>query len=217
MKNLAKKFLTDSEKKQIRDTVTKAEKTTSGEIVVMVVPASYHYPMADILGAVAFSLPISLVLAMWVGAFLWIGPQNMWFFLGIFCVLFTGFYFAFKQFPRLKRVFISKKEIDEEVQEAALTGFFREGLYKTRDETGVLIFISILEHKVIVLADRGINAKLPANTWKDIVDRIVLGIREQRQTDAICQAVEAIGRLLAQHFPIKADDTDELKSLIIDQ
>ena len=46
---------------------------------------------------------------------------------------------------------------DEEVQEAVLTAFFKEELYRTRDETGILIFISVFEHKVWVLADRGIT------------------------------------------------------------
>jgi len=217
MKDLAAHFLTDSEAKQVRDAVAGAEKTTSGEIVVMVVPSSYHYPVADILGAVTFSLPISLALTPLMGGFFWIGPRNMWLFLSIFALVFAGFYFSVKRLPRLKRLFISKREIDEEVREAAVTAFFKERLYRTRDETGVLIFISVLERKVTILADRGIDAKLPPETWQRIVGDIVAGIKRKRQAEAVCRAVEAVGRLLQEHFPIKPDDTDELKNLIIER
>ena len=216
MKDLAKQFLTPSEQEQINNRVAAAEKTTSGEIVVMVVSASNHYPTANLLGATAISLPLSLILTPLAGEFMWIGPQNMWVFLSIFTLLFLGFYLIIKQIPWLKRLFISKKEIEDEVEEAALTHFYKQQLYKTRDETGILLFVSVFEHKAWILADRGINEKLPLDTWDKIVGQMVAGIKEKRQAEAICQAVEAVGRILNRHFPIKSDDTDELKNLIID-
>ena len=216
MKDLTKRFLTPSEQENIKNTVAAAEKTTSGEIMVMVVPSSYHYPTANLLGATAISLPFSLILTPLAGEFMWIGPQNMWVFLSIFTILFFLFYLTVKQIPWLKRLFIPKKEIEEEVEEAALTCFYKQQLYKTRDETGILLFVSIFEHKAWILADRGINEKLPSDTWDKIVDKMVSGIKEKRQVEAICQAVEAVGRMLSQHFPTKSDDTDELKNLIID-
>jgi len=216
MKDLTKRFLTPSEQENIKNTVAAAEKTTSGEIMVMVVPSSYHYPTANLLGATAISLPFSLILTPLAGEFMWIGPQNMWVFLSIFTILFFLFYLTVKQIPWLKRLFISKKEIEDEVEEAALTRFYKQQLYKTRDETGILLFVSIFEHKAWILADRGINEKLPSDTWDKIVDKMVSGIKEKRQAEAICQAVEAVGRMLSQHFPTKSDDTDELKNLIID-
>lgn len=216
MKDLAQRFLSAAEQEQIKNSVAAAERNTSGEIVVMVVPASYHYPTAEILGATALTLPLSLLLTPLAGELMWIGSQNMWVFLGIFSLLFAIFYIMIKQIPALKRRFLSKKEIAEEVEEAALTHFYKHQLYKTRDETGVLLFISVLEHQVWVLADRGINEKLPPGTWDQIVANMVSGIKEKRQAEAICQAIESVGRLLGQHFPIKSDDTDELKSLIIE-
>jgi putative membrane protein len=46
---------------------------------------------------------------------------------------------------------------------------------------------------------------------------VIDGIKQKRQTDAICEAVEEIAYLLKTHFPIKPDDTDELKNLIIEK
>ena len=94
---------------------------------------------------------------------------------------------------------------------------FQPGPVSHLDETGVLVLISVFERKVWVLADRGINARVQAGQWDDIVQMIVEGIKQNRQTDAICEAVEKIAELLKTHFPIKPDDMNELKNLIIEE
>jgi putative membrane protein len=217
MKDLAKRFLSDTERQKITAAVKEAEKQTSGEIVPMVVSASYRYPMANVIGAAALALPFSLLLTTFVGGWLWIGTQNMWLFLGFLIILFVAFHEIVKRTYWLKRWFISQREIDEEVEEAALTGFFKEGLYRTREETGILVFISVFEHKVWILADRGINEKVNPGQWDDIVEIIVDGIKRKRQAESICEAVQKIGDLLKKHFPVRPDDTDELQNLIVDQ
>ncbi len=216
MKDLARRFLSEEEKKQIEAAVSQAEKKTSGEIVCLIQSASYHYPMAQVLGGTAMALPAALALTPYIGGRLWLGTQNMWLFVSIFCLLFAIFYLLVKHTPPLKRWFISQREIDEEVEEAAVTSFFRHGLYRTRDATGVLIFISVFEHKVWVLADHGINAKVPEGQWDTIVAAIKDGIKAGQPAQAICQAVESAGRTLAEHFPVRPDDTDELDNLILE-
>jgi putative membrane protein len=216
MENLAEKFLNDQDRERIKVSVEKAEKHTSGEIVPMIVSRSYHYPMSDVIGGIVFALPLSLIVTYFIGGWLWIGHYNMWLFLGIITVLFILFHQIVKHIDRLKRLFISDREINEEVEEAAVTSFFREGLYRTRDETGILIFISVFERRVWVLADRGINEKVKQGQWDEIVDKIVEGIKNNDQASVICEAVDKIGRILEEHFPIKADDRDELKNLIIE-
>ena len=67
-----------------------------------------------------------------------------------------------------------------------------------------------------MLADRGINAKVKEGQWNKIVSMIVEGIKNNNQADAICKAIDEMGRILKEHFPIKANDTNELKNLIIE-
>ena len=217
MKDLAQKFLTDAERHQVKEAVRTAEKLTAGEIVVMIISSSYQYPLANVIGATTFALPLALILTPLTGSWLWIGAQNMWLFLGFLTVLFVLFHAVIKRTLWLKRFFISQREIDDEVEEAAVTQFFDQGLYRTRDETGVLVLISVFERRVWVLADRGISAKVVEGQWDDIVSMITDGIRQKRPADAICAAVEKIGDLLKTHFPVKPDDTDELKNLIIEK
>ncbi|MDA8142145.1 MAG: TPM domain-containing protein [Desulfobacteraceae bacterium] len=215
MKKLAQRFLSPEEKAQVEAAVGAAEKETSGEIVCLIQSASYHYPMANVIGATLLSLPLSLVLTPAIGGFFWIGTQNMWLFIGIFGLLFAAFYLLIDRIPALKRRFIARTELEEEVQEAAMTSFIHHGLYRTRDANGILIYISVFERKVWVLADRGIHAKVANGQWDGVVARITEGIRQKKAATAICEAVAEIGAVLKTHFPIKADDTNELRNVIV--
>ena len=215
MKNLAEKFLTAQEYEQVNAAVVKAEKTTAGEIVCMVHSTSYHYPMSDVIGAAALALPAALALAPILGGWLWIGTQNMWVFLSILTPAFILGHWVVKHIPWLKRIFISKREMDEEVKEAAVTSFFKHGLYRTKDGTGILIFISVFERRVWVLADRGIDAKVSCDHWRSVVDGITEGIRSKQTAAAICMGVDIIGRTLAEHFPVAPDDINELENVIV--
>jgi putative membrane protein len=216
VKNLSRTFLSAKEQADIDNAVKRAEKKTAGEIVCMLASASYHYPMADVLGGATLALPAAILLTVLVGGRLWLGTDNMWLFMGMFAVAFLVFHFIIHHTAWVKRLFISRHEIEEEVREAAVVNFFNRQLYKTRDATGVLIFISIFERKVWLLADHGINAIVAPNQWETIVAGITSGIRNKQAATAICEAVAAVGNLLADHFPIKPDDTDELSSLIIE-
>lgn len=217
MKSLAQQFLSDQDREKIIQTVREVELETAGEIVPMVVSRSYSYPMADVIGGMVFALPVSLILSYFIGGWLWIGNQNMWLFLGILTLCFMAFHQTCKHLPWLKRMFISQREIEEEVEEAASVSFLREGLYQTRNRTGILIFISVFERQVWILGDQGINSKVSKDQWDRIIRMITDGIKQKNQAAAICQAVKAAGKLLKTHFPIRPDDQNELKNLIVEQ
>ena len=217
MKNLARKLLSENEKEQVNAAIQAAEKTTSGEIVCMIVSESYHYPMAAVIGAAVLALPLSLLAAYFAGGWLWLGTHNMWLFLGFFTVWFTLLYLVVKHSAGLKRIFTSRREMEEEVEEAAVTHFFQRGLHRTRDCTGILLFISVFEHKVWVLADQGINAQVPEGHWDALVARLTEGLRRNQAAVAICRAINTIGEDLRHHFPVKPDDTDELPNLIVEE
>ena len=219
MKNLAKTFLTAGEQERVKHCVQEVEKKTSGEIVPMVVSASYHYPTASLLGALIVSVLIATAATALDAIFKPWGALNLrdlWVFPAVFGVFFLAAHELIRGVPALKRLFITTAEITEEVEEAALTGFFRNGLSRTRDRTGILIFVSVFERRAYVLADQGINAKVSTDTWRQVVDLVVQGIRESQPAEGICRAVTRCGELLAEHFPIKPGDTNELKNLIID-
>jgi putative membrane protein len=140
----------------------------------------------------------------------------MWVFVTLFLALYVVFSRLVDVIPNLKRPFITKREMREEVEEAALTSFFLNGLHRTRDLTGIIIYVSVFERSVHILADKGINDKVDPAVWEAVVAEITAGIRAGKAGEALCAGVARCGELITKHFPIKDDDTDELPNLIID-
>jgi putative membrane protein len=206
----ASEFFTKEEQKKIEAAVKAAEMKTSGEIVPMVVDSSYDYPRSELIGAGSLALATGLLVSWWFGG------ESIWWFLPTFFIGFFVFQQLIRSFPDLKRKLIHPDELTEEVKEKALVSFLEQGLHETRDRTGILILISLFEHRVQVLADSGINEKVPENTWNEIVATIVAGLKSGDTCTAVCQAIERCGQLLEENFPRKDDDTNELPNLIIE-
>jgi putative membrane protein len=215
MKDLTQRFLSASDRSRVDACIREAELKTRGEIVVLVAHASHAYPMAGLLGAAAFSLPLAVVVTRLLGELLWIGPSNLWLYLGVWVPFFILCREVVFRFPSLHRLFIHEKEMEAEVREAAALNFYHRGLYRTQEETGVLLYVSVFERRVWVLGDRGINARIPEGFWTDIVEGTVQAIREGRPVDAICHAVGRIALVLEEQFPVRSGDRDELENLII--
>ena len=204
----ADKFFTEAEKERIRQAIIAAESTTSGEIVPMVVKASARYTEVELL---------CLVTGLFVGMIVewfWSDPwgseyMNLWPIVGAL----TGFLLGRMSF--IKRLVAPTSRIAEAVHTLALASFSEHGLHYTREHTGILILVSLLEHRVEVLADRGINAKVESGTWQEIVNILTEGLKSGQACDAFCRAIERCAGILAAHFPRAADDTDELPNRLV--
>lgn len=206
----AQTFLTKEEQDALVACVQEVEKKTSGEIVPMIASSSYEYPRASLIGGLIGGALIG------IGGCTLFAVDDMWTFLTLFLVSFFVLSRLLELLPALKKPFISKREMREEVEEAAFTAFYRHGLHQTRDLTGILIYVSAFEHQVHVLADKGINDKVDPKVWDEVVTMVTDGIKAGKPGEALCQGVTRCGELVQTNFPIKADDTDELPNLIID-
>jgi putative membrane protein len=105
--------------------------------------------------------------------------------------------------------------VAEAVHTRSLAAFTAHGLHHTKAHTGILIFASLLEHRVVVLADKGINEKVPAGTWDEVVKILTGSLKSGNGCDGFCKAIERCGDILAQHFPRTADDQDELSNNLV--
>jgi len=205
----AETFFTPEEQERIRQAVVAAEQRTAGEIVPVLVGASARYAEIEIagmgVGLVAGTLASFVFQDPWAS----IHSQLLWPLAGaalgsIFCAV-----------PAFKRKLISKDRIAEAVHLRSLAAFTAQGLHYTRAHTGILILASLLEHRVEVLADRGINEKVPAGTWDGVVQILTAGLKSGNACDAYCKAIERCGEILAQHFPRPPDDKDELANKLV--
>lgn len=204
----AETLLTADEKERVHQAVIAAESNTAGEIVPIVVTSSARYTEVELLGLV-IGLFIGIVIE-WFFSDPW-GSEywNLWPVIGAFLGFIVG------RFPAVKRLLASENRITEAVHTFALASFSEHGLHYTRDHTGILILVSLLEHRVEVLADRGINAKVESGTWQEIVHMLSEGLKSGSAADAFCKAIARCGEILATHFPREPDDLDELPNRLI--
>jgi putative membrane protein len=208
-------FFSQDEQQKIRKAVQNAERKTSGELVPMLVCDSHSYPLAAVRGGGLVALILSILLTETVAGMFWLHASNMWIFLCLFFPLYWLANMLISKNPVLKRPFLFNDEMNTEVQHAALAAFFKEHLYKTRDDNGILIYISLLEHRAWILADSGINERIESEEWDAAMQVITNGIKEDHACDSLCQAIEMIGTILESEFPVRDDDQNELHDLII--
>jgi len=96
-----------------------------------------------------------------------------------------------------------------------LQAFFSHNIHLTKERTGILIMVSVFEHRVEILADTGINAKVSKETWENILLEMVSKIKSNELADGICIAVKECGVILAKEFPGTHENPNEIKNKVI--
>ena len=196
-------FLSQAEKDRIAEAIRAAERKTSGELVTVIAQASDEYRYIPMLWAslVALVLPAVLYFANlgWNLGDVYMAQ------IGVFVVLALGV-----QWSPIKMRLIPKSVKHRRASRFAREQFFEHNVHRTRDRTGVLLFVSVAEHYVEIIADAGIDDKVAGDAWQGIVGDFVGAVKAGRIADGFGGAVTACGALLAEHFPRAADDTDEL-------
>lgn len=210
--------LTDADRTRIQDAVRAAESQTSGEIVPYIVSRSDVYASARwraglmglLLGAL---IGFSLAQFNQTWGFGWL--YTNW---GVVVMMFVWGAAAFLAawfVPAITRFFAGYMVLNRRVEARAAEAFLAEEVFNTRDRTGILLFISLLEHRILVVGDSGINAKVKQEEWDAIVKRIKRGIKEAQFVDGLVEAIKMCGELL-QHkeVVIKPDDQNELADTV---
>jgi len=111
-----------------------------------------------------------------------------------------------------KRSFRQKKNT---IRQLAEDEFYRLGINKTRDETGILLFLLLAERQFYILADKGINGKVAPDTWDNIKNKMQEIFSEGEFCKGILSGVEDVGNILAEYFPVKQYDTNELSDRVV--
>lgn len=196
-------MFSDSDKQAIQAAVKEAESRTAGEIVVVHALRSedYAFPRAcTSLGASMAAAWALLLLLPEVSPLVDLLLQVPFFF---------SSYWLLGQ-PRWLRLIAPGELRRTAVEQRAMRAFVEQGITETRARSGVLLFLSEAERQVVILADKGINDRVEKQEWRRDVDEITQAIRAGRAAQGVVVAVQRIGELLAQAFPIEPDDTNEL-------
>ncbi len=213
-----RKLLTNEEKEKISTIIQEAEKKTSGEIVIFVVHESDDYIESHLKSALFFNL-LSVLFIFSIQVF----PVDLYYNFDLYSsslLIFTATAFGFIlcYIPFFKKLFISKADIDKKVNDRAKLAFLDREVFKTKQRTGILIFLSFFEKKVVVLADSGIHQKVKQESWQEVVKLIINGIHNNDLASGIKEAVHYCGNLLeTSGLTISRDDQNELSNEIIEK
>lgn len=203
---------------EIANAVQAAENRTAGEIVPYVVPRSDSYEIAVWRGASAVAL-LAITVALLIVQF-YQGWGLGWIFTpwGVALLALIGGTLGASlgaYVPPVQRLLAGSDVLDATVHRAAMQAFLEEEVFSTRDRTGILLFISLQEHRIEVLGDTGINAKVSEDEWIDIVTRIRKGIKNRNLTAGLVDAIRMCGKLLERRgVDIRDDDENELSDAI---
>lgn len=87
---------------------------------------------------------------------------------------------------------------------------------RTHGRTGIVIYLSMREHRAEIVADEAIVAKVVPETWGDAMAAMLAELKQGRVAEGMVAAVERVGAVLAEHFPRHEDDQNELPDRLIE-
>lgn len=187
----------------LAQTVRDIESQTDAELVIVVRGRSGTYRHADYLcGAIVGLLGLVFVLfSPFVFHLYWV-PVDV-------ALLFAGGAFVCSRTNSLRRVLTGKSFRARAARTGAAAMFYEAGIANTSAENGLLIYLSLLERRLEVIADRGILKAVPALKWNNAVFELKRVGREP-DPDKLIKAMRSLGDLLATHLPATGENPNEL-------
>ena len=195
-------YFNEAERARIARAVSAAQGRTRGEIAAVIAREAGDYRFIPLLWAsgLAFALPLPLIA---IGAVLPdLGLSALLIFeaqiLAFLCLALLFFW------PPVKMRLIPRSLKRARAGHLARVQFLEQGLHHAEQHSGVMIFVSMAERYIEIVADEGINDRVPPETWQEIVSAFIQDIRAERMTEAFESAIDSCGALLAQHYPAPA-------------
>jgi putative membrane protein len=191
-------------KDQVSDAIRAIEAQTCAEIVVAVRPKAGHYRHTDyLLGSVAAFIALFVLLfADQEFAVLFMPVDTV--------IAFTAGVAFSAFFAPIRHLFTLDSLMRENVRTAARAAFVDLGVTKTRDRSGILVFVAAFEKKVEVVADVGVDTAALGPAWSDALKALSASMSGIGRLDAFITALRSLGPVLAGAMPRKADDVNEL-------
>lgn len=225
---MAQPTMTDADHQLVSDAVAAAEANSAGEIVTIVTPRSdpYHDVALVWSALVAFGALCALELgagfylplvehSLGLWAFEWTPRAVLGLALFVATLKFVAMYLLMR-FTPLGRWLTPRRIRNARVRERALTCFRVGAESRTSGHTGVLIYLSLAEHRAEIIADAAIASKVSPETWGHAMKAMLDPLREGHMAQGMAAAVGEVGKVLAEHFPRGENDVNELPDRLIE-
>ena len=220
--------LTEADHARVTAAVAEAERGTDGEIVTVVAGQSDAYHDVALHWAVLAMLLVLTLFSVWPETLEWLYGLggDAWTSAVPLRALLTIALIAVALAFLLMRVLLAPVPLrmaltpastkSRRVRRRAVELFRASAEQRTRARTGVLLYLSLAEHRAEIVADDAIHSKVAAETWGEAMAALVEAVRDGRPGDGMAAAVTRIGAVLAEHFPRSEDDVNELPDRLIE-
>ena len=214
-KRLIKKLnLSESDKKDIEQAVMQAEAGTKGEIALAITPQSDPYAFWELFLAALTSFllmcalfPLANQIYAFMNRVFWLPkPWHLIAFYLLAYVIEMFIFYLLYNIPWFDSLIVPERVKEKAVTNRAMRYFAESGVYCTKEHTGILIFVSYLEHEVRIIADKGLNDKISNDLWEQIADEIAQEIAKGSVKAGFLKAIEKCGALFAENFPLESTE-----------
>lgn len=214
--------LSPEQVRKVESAVRETEKKTSAEIAGAVIRESNDYARYELLGAVIVGLIFFTGLTVftpsleaWMQTLTWTySPWLLVAAIGFSTFLVIAITYFVANLAPIDRWIVPRRVMAEQVRRRALRQFHEGGVHRTRERNGLLIFVSMLERRIEIVTDIGITDRIPATTWDGVVRELGTDLHRSDLGDALARAVIHCGEILADHFPPRPDDVNELSNQV---
>jgi len=221
-------YLNETQHKIVSDAVGSAEMETSGEILTVLADRSDGYTDVVLVWAAALSFTAMSAFAAFPEPFLnlwdaliggwsheWTTGElaSMTIALGLLTFAIT---WGVQQWDALRFALIPAPVKTVRVHDQAVKHFKVGAERRTHGRTGVLIYLSMSEHRAEIVADRPIAEKVDAEVWGEAMGDMLAEIKQGRIAEGMAAGVRDVGFVLSQHFPKGDEDENELPDRLIE-
>lgn len=203
------KRLNQTQKELIAQAIDEAEQHTSGELVAVLAQSSDDYLYIPILWAalIALAVPGILMLSGWSIDFVRIYQYQV----GAFILLTLLFHW-----PPLKMSLIPPPVKKARAASRARDEFITLGLHNTSNRGAIMIFVSVAERYVEILADHGVAEKVSDDVWVELVNDFINYIKQDDFTSGYVETIQRCGEIMAVNFPPGTGKENELTNHLIE-
>ena len=211
--NWLRHALTQQQAIKLSHLVEEAENHTTGEIVPVLVHRSTAVGHVKWI-LVGFFMAAFLALEAWYTQLTW-GWHWAWLpIVALVLILFVAFQLA--KLDWIQNIFTTQEDEDRQVAMRAELEFYRSHIKKTAHGTGILIFVSWMEKRAVVLADKGIADLYPPETWNQVIDSMVAEFKKGHTYEAFEVAIKRCGEILKEKLPASAEgNLNELRNHLV--
>lgn len=203
------KILDKTIKQNIENAIAKVEKKSSCELVAVIAKKSGNYRYFAMLGASLISLvvPFFLIMAQpFIDALFVYQIQAV-----VFVIL-----FLLLNIDSILIMLLPKNILHKQAKLKAYETFTILGLQKTTNHQAVMIYVSAYEKYVQILTDGAISSKIDNSIWQNTIDKFTAKVKNKEFDNGFSEAIEEIGEILVEKFPIQENDKNELPNHLIE-